>query len=428
MRPGFSKKIGRAACTASILIFMTFCAIFFADIIYFPNEINLTENIAHNLKFNLPFTATIEPDTVSALKVNSEPVTENINVSLAKPFTVESGESGTASMTLRAFGFPLKKITLDILPDIEVVPCGMTVGVSIKPPGVMVLGTGSVKADAGLTQSPSEGKLMSGDHILSANGEATNSDEDLQRIIAESDGEIDLKVERDDKIIDARVNGVKSTDDGANKLGVWVRDSTKGIGTMTFYNPQDNVFGALGHGILDVDTKKLMKVKEGYITQASISSIRKGGKGSPGELTGELDQNEKLGRIKVNTPYGIYGYLDISGLLEIKSEKLPIAMQDQIHEGPAVIYSDVDNSVEKYDVFIESVNRYSSDETKGMVLRITDPALLRKTNGIVQGMSGSPIIQEGKLIGAVTHVFVQEPAKGYGIFIENMLKAAKNVQ
>jgi len=424
MRPRLSKKLGRAACTASIFIFMTVCAVFLTGIIYFPNEINLTEKNAHNLKFSLPFTATIAPETVSALRVNSAPVTDNINVNLARPFTVESGDAGTAIMTLRAFGFPLKKITLDIMPGIEVVPCGMTVGVRIKTTGVMVLGTGSVSGSL----SPSEGKLLSGDLLLKANGEKLGNIRDMQKIVAESDGEIEFEIERDNELMDARINGVKSPDDGTNKLGVWVRDSTKGIGTVTFYNPQDNVFGALGHGILDVDTKKLMKVKEGVITPASISAIKKGGKGSPGELTGELNTGEVLGQITVNTPYGIYGYMEIPGIMKMKSEKLPIGMQYQIHEGPAVIYSDVDNSVKKYDVFIESVNRYSNDETKGMVLRITDPALLRKTNGIVQGMSGSPIIQDGKVIGAVTHVFVQDPAKGYGIFIENMLKAAKNVK
>ena len=424
MRPVFSRKSGRAACTASILLIVTISAIFLAGIIYFPNAINLTEKNAHILKFGLPFTATIEPETVNTLRVNSAPVTDNINVNLARPLTIESDESGTATMTLRAFGFPLKKIKLDIMPGIEVVPCGMTVGVEIETTGVMVLGTGSV----GGSQSPSEGKLISGDLILSANGDVLNNKDDLKKIIANSKGEINLKVERDNELLDTKISGVKSSDDGKNKLGVWVRDSTKGIGTVTFYNPQDNVFGALGHGILDVDTKKLMKVKRGSITHANISSIKKGAKGSPGELTGEIKESEVFGRITVNTPYGIYGYMETPGIMEMKSEKLPIGMQDQIHEGPAVIYSDVDNSVKKYDVFIESVNRYSNDETKGMVLRITDPALLRKTNGIVQGMSGSPIIQDEKVIGAVTHVFVQDPAKGYGIFIENMMKAAKDVK
>ena len=162
--------------------------------------------------------------------------------------------------------------------------------------------------------------------------------------------------------------------------------------------------------------------------EARITDIKKGGKGSPGELVGELHSDATLGQININTPFGIYGAMDLLGVSKINHEMIPIALQDQVHEGPATIYSNVDLEIKPYDVFIENVNRFSNDETKGMVIRITDPTLLRKTNGIVQGMSGSPIIQNEKLIGAVTHVFVQDPSKGYGIFIENMLRQENNIK
>jgi stage IV sporulation protein B len=399
---------------------------FLFSIINFPNHIQLSEKTLHSLKFSSPFKAKIEPESVAALKVNNRPVQGNINVSLNGPLTLESEGSGTALMTLSAFGIPIKRVQLDMMPEIEIVPCGLTVGVRINTDGVLVLGTGTIKTTDGVSPSPSEGKLLSGDLILNVNGENMNNKSDLQNALKNSQSQIELTVKRDDDLITTTVVPAKNTEN-ENQLGVWVRDATQGIGTITYFNPQTRVFGALGHGILDVDTKKLMTVKDGTIMSAKITDVKKGGKGDPGELVGVLQNKSVLGDIKANTPYGIYGFIDIAGMSKIGHEKMSIGLQDQVHEGPATIYSDVDDVIREYDVFIESVNRFTNDETKGMVLRITDPALLRKTNGIVQGMSGSPIIQDGKIIGAVTHVFVRDPTKGYGIFIENMLKQEKTL-
>jgi len=401
---------------------------FIHNIIDFPNEIKLTENIEHKLTFNSPFTATIEPDTVTALKVNNVAVDENISVALNDTLTIKSSETGRAQMTLNAFGVPIKRVVLDIMPELEIIPCGLTVGVEINTDGVMVLGTGQIKSEDGNTHNPAEGKLESGDLILNVNGATLNSKRDLIKVVENSDSDLELKIRRDNELLTTTVSPVKSITDNQKKIGVWVRDATRGIGTITYFNPSNNKFGALGHGILDVDTKKLMTVRDGSIMEARITDIKKGGRGAPGELVGELHSNATLGQISINTPYGIYGTMDLLGRNRIAREKMPVGLQSQVREGPAVIFSNVDSEINQYDVFIESVNRFSNDETKGMVLRITDPALLRKTNGIVQGMSGSPIIQNGKVIGAVTHVFVQDPTKGYGIFIENMLRQESNVE
>jgi len=410
-------------CTLGISAVLIY---FILNIINFPNEINLTENIEHRLSFNSPFSATIESDSVNVLKVNSQPVESNIVVGLRDPLTIESSRAGQAQMTLNAFGVPIKRVILDILPEIEVVPCGLTVGVEIKTDGVMVLGTGSVKTKEGVSYKPSAGKLESGDLVMDANGKPLNDKDDLQNAVENSQSDLELKFKRNNSLMSTTISPVKNEED-KNKIGIWIRDATRGIGTITYYNPVSQKFGALGHGILDVDTKQLMTVKEGAIMEARITEIKKGDKGSPGELVGELHAETTLGKIKINTPYGIYGTMDLMGVNKLTNEKLPIALQDQVHEGPAVIYSNVDSEIKQYDVYIENVNRFSNDETKGMILRITDPALLRKTNGIVQGMSGSPIIQDGKIIGAVTHVFVQDPAKGYGIFIENMLRQENSI-
>jgi stage IV sporulation protein B len=171
-----------------------------------------------------------------------------------------------------------------------------------------------------------------------------------------------------------------------------------------------------------------MTIRNGDILDAKVLNIVRGAKGNPGELVGSIKKENKLGEVKLNTNYGVYGYWDQEKIVDLPEEKFSIGLQDQVHEGPATIKSNIDgNAIEEYDIYIENVNRYSVDDSKGMVIRITDAKLLSKTNGIVQGMSGSPIIQGGKLVGAITHVFVQDPTKGYGIFIESMLKQEKMI-
>lgn len=403
--------------------------IFFAFFIYFitcyvrlPNYINVTEGIIHEFSFKMPLEATIYPENIGVMQINNKPADSNITVSLSEPLSIEATESGQATMTFNAFGVPLKKIVLDVAPIVEVIPCGMTIGVKISTEGIMVLGLGSVNGEDGSSHKPSEGILKSGDLILIANGEDLESKDQFIKIIEKCDDKINLKLRRDNELIDALITPVKSTDDNKKKIGVWVRDSTQGIGTVTYYNPSSGKFGALGHGILDVDTKRLMSVKSGEIRESEIVSVKKGQKGSPGELVGEI-KRQIIGDVKVNTQFGIYGSMFGSPSKNFIKEKMRIALQSEIHEGPATILSNITGQdIKEYDVYIESVNRHSSDDSKGLVVKITDPDLLSKTNGIVQGMSGSPIIQDGKLIGAITHVFVQDPTKGYGIFIENMLK------
>jgi stage IV sporulation protein B len=205
---------------------------------------------------------------------------------------------------------------------------------------------------------------------------------------------------------------------------VWVRDSTKGIGTLTFFNPDTGEFGALGHGILDVDTKMLLSVRSGNIMPSTVTSVTRGARGVPGELEGAVDISTSLGTITTNCNGGIFGELSPETAAEFSHlPRYPIARRAQITEGPATILTNVSGTeVREYDILIEAVNLTAADETKGIVIRITDPELLEITGGIVQGMSGSPILQNGRLIGAITHVFVQDPTKGYAIFIESMLQ------
>ena len=418
----FSKLLNK-----KVFFFLFFLALFSAAFYVFslftaiPNNIRLTYGSEKNLDFRLPARAVFEPEAISVLSVNNKPVTENIAFRLSDDVTLSATGSGSTQMTVNAFGIPLRRVQIDVLPNIEVIPVGMAVGVRINSDGLMVLGVGPVTAADGTAKSPCEGLLQSGDLLIYANSQRLSNKEQLMQIIRNSKEFVYFKVKRDNTVSNIKIPTVKDSN-GESRIGVWVRDSTQGIGTITYYNPATGRFAALGHGVQDVDTKKLMNVKGGFIMDSQITSVRKALKGSPGELIGNINTSSILGYVKHNSNYGIYGTLEIAAIPNFPGEKFKIGLKDSIRTGPAKILSCVDgNQVREYDVYIETVNRNTSDDTKGMIVRITDPALLARTNGIVQGMSGSPIIQDGRLIGAITHVFVQDPTKGYGIFIENML-------
>ncbi|OGO84426.1 MAG: SpoIVB peptidase [Clostridiales bacterium GWE2_32_10] len=243
------------------------------------------------------------------------------------------------------------------------------------------------------------------------------------------DKDVTLKINRKGNIIYEKITPILSNED-EYKIGIWVRDSTQGIGTITYYNPSTGNYGALGHGIVDVDTSELMTVRTGKLLKSNISCIKKGERGTPGELMGIIIDTARtnFGSVIKNTGYGIFGKLNDRYKKSIQTPETDIALKEEIKLGKAYIYSDVlGDGIEKYEIEIQSVNTLSYDISKGVIIKITDKRLLEATNGIVQGMSGSPIIQNGKIIGAVTHVFVNDPTKGYGIFIENMLKEEKKI-
>ena len=315
----------------------------------------------------------------------------------------------------------------DISQDTMVVPLGLTIGVRINTDGVMVLGTGTVHGEDGKPHNPAQHVLLAGDLILKVNNIPITSKEFLAEYVAASTGEISLLIRRNEVELTQSITPVASAADGVMRMGVWVRDSTKGIGTLTFLSPETHCFGALGHGIMDVDTKLLMSVKSGVIMPSTVTSVKRGVRGVPGELEGVVETNKILGTVTVNNHGGIFGTLDETVAAQLTTEPMPIAKRAQIQTGPATVLTNaVSGTVEAFDITIENVNRFATDETKGMVIRITDPALLAATGGIVQGMSGSPILQDGHVIGAITHVFVQDPTKGYGIFIEHMLRGLQN--
>ncbi len=305
------------------------------------------------------------------------------------------------------------------------IPGGQAIGITLENNGILVLGTGSVTGRDRHIYHPAENILREGDVILKANGTLLEDKEALALAVEESDEVLTLSIKRENRLMDVSLSPIKSLDDGNNKIGVWVRDSTQGIGTLTYIDPADSSFGALGHGVYDTDTGELMTVKSGNVVKSNITGVKKSEKGIPGELTGMLDKTKVLGTIEKNTEQGIYGELSIDDASGFENEAIPVADINEIKVGDAEILCSLDgNESSRYNIKIESVNTKHHDADKGLVIRITDAKLKNITGGIVQGMSGSPIIQNGKLVGAVTHVLVNDPTKGYGISITDMLEAA----
>lgn len=304
-----------------------------------------------------------------------------------------------------------------------VIPGGMPIGIYLETNGVMVLGTDEITGSDGINYAPASNLVQPGDYIVGMNNEEISSKSDLIDAVKKLDkAEAVLTLLRSEEKIDVKLKPVES-EDHDYKLGIWVRDNAQGLGTVTFLNA-DSQFGALGHGIHDVDTNELLAISDGTLYETSIKDIQKGEDGMPGGMEGIIIYNNYnvLGSITKNTDAGIFGKIERIDTLFSDQTPIEVASKDEIQEGDATIRCSVEGKVKDYKIRITKVDKDAKEVNKGIVIEVTDPKLLEVTGGIVQGMSGSPIMQNNKLIGAVTHVFVQDSTKGYGIFIENMLK------
>ncbi|MBQ7714016.1 MAG: SpoIVB peptidase [Oscillospiraceae bacterium] len=298
------------------------------------------------------------------------------------------------------------------------VPVGHTLGVKLFADGVLVVALSDGETPA------KESGLREGDVLLAFNGTDVGSIEHLQRLLAENGAaRATMSVRRGARTLALPITP-ELTEDGRCRLGAWIRDSMAGIGTMTFYDPQSGVFGALGHGVTDVDTGALMPLEHGSVMDATVKAVKRGESGSPGELRGDFDLTRDSGSLYANTDCGIFGVLNGETNAVTTRSAVPVASKGEVTTGRAAILANCDGGeVREYEVEIERVYAGASP-TRNLLVRVTDPALLARTGGIVQGMSGSPILQNGRLVGAVTHVLVNDATRGYGIFIENMLAAA----
>ncbi len=396
-----------------------------------PDKIRILVDKSQSFNLKVPIQAEIDSDdvTVSQIAKSNVPAGQ-INIDLSKPFQLQSNKTGSYKVNLKLFGWlSIKNISLDVIDTVEVIPCGGTIGITLETDGILVLGTAEVMSKDGMNYEPALNILKTGDYIMEANNRKLSSKEELIKIIQTCNGQpVSLKVKRDTQYVTLKVQPV-ATATGEFKIGTWIRDDTQGIGTLTFVTTTGD-YGALGHGITDVDTGLLMSVKTGSVYDAEVVNIIKGKSGQPGELSGVIHENSlsKIGSITKNSPQGIFGQIvNTSDIYKrvansIYINPIPIALKQEIQIGDATILCNVEGQIKEYKIYIESIDFGNKSHSKGLVIKITDERLKELTGGIVQGMSGSPIIQNGKLVGAVTHVFIRDASMGYGTFIENMLE------
>ncbi|NMD70202.1 SpoIVB peptidase [Bacillus sp. DNRA2] len=383
-----------------------------------PNQLTLFEGEHYKLPTSVPVSATLVNDNQAIELEQSK-----------KSLMVNASEQGNDEMVLHLAGIPIKKVDVNILKNFRVIPGGQSIGVKLNTVGVLVVGHHQVDTQTGKVSPGEIAGIKVGDIITQINGKPIEKMTDVAPYVQDSGKTgvpLDIVVNRENEKINAQLKPMKDKDEQTYKLGLYIRDSAAGIGTMTFFHPGTNKYGALGHVISDMDTKKPIIVEDGQIVRSTVTSIEKGSNGDPGEKLARFSTDrEVIGNIKRNSPFGIFGELNKDIKNGIMDKPMPIALSHQVKEGPAQILTVVDNDkVDLFDIEIVSTIPQKFPATKGMVIKVTDPKLLEKTGGIVQGMSGSPIIQNGKMIGAVTHVFVNDPTSGYGVHIEWMLNEA----
>lgn len=395
-----------------------------------PGRIRLKAGVEQTLDLHVPLKGIIKKAaedtaavTVSGKQDSNIPV-DSISIDLSSAVTLKADEIKNYTMDLKLFGFiPFKQVDIEVIQDMVLTPVGEPVGIYVKTDGILVIGIGEFENESGKKCNPAKYILQTGDYITEVDGRAVSEKEELVRLVEECEGEkMILTINRGEESFTVSVQPVKNQT-GAYKLGIWVRDNAQGVGTLTFVDDLGN-FGALGHGISDVDTGILLAVESGSLYRTEIISIQKGKNGEPGEMTGMIDYSAVniLGKISINSLKGIYGSGNRKLISSIEKEAVPIGLKQDITEGAAQILCNVGGEAKYYDIVIEEVYLEHMNVNRGLLIRVTDPALLAVTGGIIQGMSGAPIIQDGKLVGAVTHVLVNDPTRGYGIFIENMLE------
>lgn len=398
------KIIKKLLCCLFSLVFSLI--ILYADILFsFPAELTMYKNESHN--------------SILGAGVSLSPLPQSICIS-STARNVTPIQTGEYSVYLKVANLiPVRKIRVNVTQQQSLYASGELVGLRIHNSGLIVTDTAPVKNKNNQGSPAQNAGILPGDIILKINGHTVHNGDEVADYLSENTL---LILQRNNTIMKINLAPVRDESDGRLKLGVWVRDSTAGVGTMTYFDTQTLSFGALGHGISDSDTGILFNVQSGTVEKSRVVSVKKGQSGTPGEICGSFSYEESVcGTVEKNCVAGIFGRIFPDSSLQGKS--YPIGVMSQVQTGDAVILSTVDDSVKEYKIKILRTMPFGST-TKGLVIKITDPVLLEKTGGIIQGMSGSPIIQNGRIIGAVTHVLVNDPTRGYGIFIENMLKEA----
>ena len=373
--------------------------------------------------------SSVMPDCYYVAQGESLEIRSDINIiatglSQSLPIEVYSMSGNSYKMNLTLGGGPvIKSVDVKVVPRDMVIPGGIPFGIKMFTEGVMVVGMSDIDINGKAINPAKSAGIKTGDIVLELDNKKINRNDQVGEIVSKSKGkDILVKYSRDGVVKNSIIEPILSTD-GEYRAGMWVRDSSAGIGTMTYYDPSSKVFAGLGHAICDVDTGNIMPLSSGEAVGVTITGVNKGSSGMPGELKGSFTGKSNIGNLCVNGETGVFGNCDISPMM---SKPIELATKVEVTTGKAFIYATVEGTMPKpYEISIERVSTSDNSSTKNMIIKVTDPQLLAKTGGIVQGMSGSPIIQNDRLVGAVTHVFVNDPTRGYGIFAENMQKTAE---
>lgn len=365
----------------------------------------------------------LEISTVLGLNVKNKQ-TMQTSSSLNEKLTEQVGKK---DLELNLFNIiPVKDVTVNVIPKTTVIPLGKTIGMKLYTEGVLVVGMSEIEGKKPYQNSGIE----AGDRIIEVNNKKISTSDELTQCVNTCNGKnIEIKyINNKDEIVQAEIEPAK-TSNNEYKIGLWVRDAAAGVGTITFYEPSTGSFASLGHGINDVDTYELIDIANGELVTAKILDIVKGKNGIPGEIRGNIDNSIKIGNISKNTDFGVYGNITNTNALNLdNSQEMEVADRNEINTGKAYILCELDNGEpEKYEIEIQKIFKENNQDNKSMLIKITDARLIEKTGGIIQGMSGAPIIQNNKFIGAVTHVLVNDSKVGYGVFADLMIKQLKEV-
>lgn len=409
----------------SIMLLVSFCmSPQFQSVYNIPPTLRMIEGEPAVFTVSFPLTIVIPQEFEQVIKLNPSLTP----YSITRPVAVEPMRQGKTNVEIKLLGLiPLRTVEVDVLPPMKLYPGGHSIGVVLHSQGVIIVGHSPVKDQRGQLSLPAkDAGIVVGDVIVSMNGEPIKSDSQVAEIIDSSgkkQNSIEMMVKRGDKRLHFSLLPIHDRDTQRYRIGLYVRDSAAGVGTLTFYDGKTQTYGALGHVITDNDTNQPIDCEQGKIVLATVSGIHHGKRGQPGEKIGVfIEEDQILGDIQKNTSFGIYGTLVNHIDHQLYNDALPVASMSQIQTGPAQMLTVVDGeTIEPFAIEIQKINLQDSPEGKGLVIQVTDQRLIEKTGGIVQGMSGSPIIQNGKIIGSVTHVFVHDPTKGYGCFMDWML-------
>lgn len=396
-----------------------------------PDEIKIVEGRVETFHLNIPATGIVSEKDVEVFGNQSNQVdADKIHLNMNDTFTLKTENKNNFSIVCKLFGIiSLKEVSVKVIEEEKIVPCGVPIGIYVQTDGILIIGTSAITGFDGMNYEPAYHLVKSGDYIKTVDNEVILSKEELIQKVNDSKGEkIVLGIIREGESIQIKIEPVKTGED-EYKLGIWVRDDLAGVGTMTFYT-DDMEYGALGHAVSDANTSTKITMGNGLLYETNIIGIKKGEKGKPGEISGIINYQEefRLGSVLYNSAVGIYGKMTKVPQQLQAAEYMEVGMKQEIIPGPAKIISSVSGERKEYEIEITGIEYNSESKNKGILFEVKDPELLALTGGIVQGMSGSPIIQNHKVIGAVTHVFIQDSTKGYGIFIENMLEQLQYIQ